>query len=66
MAKPDLQPVYVKPSDGQLKALKGKLGLDNSQLNNLPNYNDDAAAEAGGLAIGDMYRTTSTIKVRVA
>jgi hypothetical protein len=30
------------------------------------NYADDAAAAAGGLAIGDVYRTGSALKVRVA
>lgn len=32
----------------------------------LTNYADDTAAAAGGLAIGDLYRTGSAIKVRVA
>lgn len=31
----------------------------------LGNYADDTAAAAGGVAIGQLYRTTSTIKVRV-
>lgn len=31
-----------------------------------PSYADDTAAAAGGLAIGDVYRTGSTLKVRVA
>jgi hypothetical protein len=32
----------------------------------LGNFADDAAAAAGGVAIGELYRTTSTIKVRIA
>ena len=66
MAKPDLQPVYVDPNDGQLKRLKGKLGLGVSSLNELPAFADDSAADSGGLKIGEMYRTGSIIKVRVA
>ena len=31
-----------------------------------PSYADDAAAASGGLAVGDVYRTGSTLKVRVA
>jgi hypothetical protein len=32
----------------------------------LGDYADDAAAAAGGVVVGQLYRTTSTIKVRVA
>lgn len=32
----------------------------------LTEYADDAAAATGGLAVGDMYRTGSVIKVRVS
>lgn len=32
----------------------------------LSNYADDAAAAAGGIAVGELYRTGSAIKVRVA
>jgi len=39
-------------------------------LNNLntllPNYADDAAAATGGIPVGGLYRSTSTIKVRIA
>jgi hypothetical protein len=37
-----------------------------ADLNNLPNYADDTAAASGGVPIGGLYRSTSTIKVRVA
>jgi hypothetical protein len=30
------------------------------------NFADDAAAAAGGLAVGDVYRTGSALKVRAA
>jgi UDP-N-acetylenolpyruvoylglucosamine reductase len=32
----------------------------------LPDYADDAAAATGGIPVGGLYRSTSTIKVRVA
>ena len=35
-------------------------------LNTLGDYANDAAAEAAGVAIGELYRSTSTLKVRVA
>lgn len=39
-------------------------------LNNLntllPNYADDAASAAGGIPVGGLYRTTSTVKVRIS
>ncbi len=66
MAKPDLQPVFARPSDGQLKQLKGKLGLAVSSLDQLPAHADDSAADTAGLAIGELYRTGSVVKVRVA
>ncbi len=68
MAKPDLQPVYVDPNDGQMKRLKGKLGLGTSALNQLPDAANDAAAALLDpvVAVGELYRTDSTIKVRIA
>lgn len=35
-------------------------------LNSLPNFADDTEALAGGVAIGSLYRSTSTIKVRIS
>lgn len=32
----------------------------------LGNYADDVAAAAGGVAVGELYRTASAVKVRVA
>jgi hypothetical protein len=56
MAKPDLQKVYVKPDDGNLRRLDGKLGLGLA-LANLPEYADSATAAAAGLAVGTLFRT---------
>lgn len=35
-------------------------------LNTLPNYANDAAAAAGGVAVGAMYRNGSVLMVRVS
>jgi hypothetical protein len=56
MAKPDLQAVYVKPDDGNLRRLDGKLGLALA-LENLPVYADSATAAAAGLAEGSLFKT---------
>ena len=37
-----------------------------TSFNTLGNYANDAAAQAGGVAIGGMYRNGSVIQVRVA
>jgi hypothetical protein len=66
MAKPDLQQVRINPSTGALKTLKGKLGLAESRLDQLTDAADDAAAASAGVPVGGLYRTTSTLKVRVA
>jgi len=58
MAKPDLQSVYVKPDDGNLRRLDGKLGLELA-LGNLATYADNSAAVAGGLAVGSIYKTSA-------
>ena len=57
MAKPDLQAVYVKPDDSNLRRLDGKLGLALA-LENLPVYADSATAAAAGLDVGSLFRTT--------
>lgn len=66
MAKPDLQATYVDPNTGQIKSLKGKLGLGTSRLDQLVNAADDNAATASGTTVGELYRTGSAVKVRVA
>ena len=35
-------------------------------LANVSDYADDSAAAAGGLAVGDVYRTGSVLKIRVS
>lgn len=37
-----------------------------TDLDSLPAHADDSAAESGGVPIGGLYRTGSTLKVRVA
>lgn len=46
--------------------LNGTYSASPIQMALPPNYADDAAAAAGGLVVGAMYRTGSTLKVRVA
>lgn len=66
MAKPDLQAAFVDPTTGQIKRLKGKLGLGVSNMNNLTDAANDGAADSAGVAIGELYRNGSVIQVRVA
>ena len=35
-------------------------------ISNIQNYADDAAASAGGVSIGGIYRTAGDLKVRIA
>lgn len=58
MAKPDLQPVYVRPDDGNLRRLEGKLGLELA-LGNLATHADNAAAVTAGLTVGSIYKTAA-------
>jgi len=37
-----------------------------ANLNELPDHADDTAAASGGVPIGGLYRSTSTLKVRVS
>lgn len=45
--------------------LNRMLPADASEPIDLDEYADDAAAEAGGVEIGHLYRTGSAVKVRV-
>lgn len=47
-------------------APKGSGWVAFNSITNVPEYADDAAAAAGGLNIGGIYRTGSALKVRVA
>jgi len=64
MAKPDLQEVYVKPSDGVARRLDGKLGLAPA-FDNLVNANGDVAAAAAGVPVGGLYHNSGDVKVRL-
>jgi hypothetical protein len=62
---------YFIPYEGMVKKIGDVYseyfsGAWRSVFTNLPNYADDAAASAGGVVVGELYRTTSTLKVRVA
>lgn len=66
MAKPDLQLVYVNTSSGNLKRLKGKLGLAEA-FENLLTANGPGDAAASGVPVGGLYvqATTSGVAVRL-
>jgi len=66
MAKPDLQAVYVSPTDGQLKRLKGKLGLAPA-FDNIIVADDENAAILLGLQVGGVWadgNDANSLKVR--
>ena len=68
MAKPDLQAVFVTPGKGQLKRLKGKLGLG-AALENLIVADDEAAAIVLGLEVGGIWadgNDANTLKLRTS
>jgi hypothetical protein len=44
----------------------GGLSLNGAVSASLTNYADDAAAATGGVAVGQLYRTASAVKVRVS
>lgn len=67
MAKPDLQPMYVKPSTGRVRRDDGKLGLADANLHNLPTASNNTTAATAGVAVGGLYKDSSGfIKVRTA
>lgn len=68
-------PPYAATADWPRNVAQAITELQNSivgpksittQLNNLTDYADDTAAAAGGVAIGEFYRTGSVVKIRVA
>jgi hypothetical protein len=65
MAKPDLQEVYVKPDDGVVRRLKGKLGLA-AAFDNLVEATDNTTAAAAGVPVGGLYHNSGSVKVRTA
>lgn len=69
MAKPDLQQVFVKPDDGVIRRLKGKLGLA-AAFDNMQDAANDAAAAVLNVPVGGLYRDstatpTNVVRVRV-
>ena len=60
MAKPDLQATYVDPSTGNLRRLKGKLGLGQA-MENLVEAADDSAADTAGVPVGGLYHTAAGV-----
>ena len=65
MAKPDLQEVYVKPDDGVVRRLKGKLGLAPA-FDNLKDAASDNAAALLGVPVGGLYHNSGDVKVRTS
>lgn len=71
MAKPDLQAVYVDPANGEMRRLKGKLGLGADIFDSLPSATSNSTAATAGVAVGGLYKditvpTSVVIKVRTA
>jgi hypothetical protein len=64
MAKPDLQKVYVKPDDGVVRRLDGKLGLA-AAFDNLVNAANDTAAATAGVPVGALYHNAGAVRVRL-
>ncbi len=69
MAKPDIQRAYITAS-GTLFRDDGKLGLeDKGPVTGLAlaelNFSGDAAAAAGGVALGELYHINGAVKVRL-
>ncbi len=64
MAKPDLQAVYVDPSDGDLRRLDGKLGLKVA-FENMVEANSDGNAANAGVPVGGLYHDSGDVKIRL-
>ena len=63
MAKPDLQAVYVDPTDGDLRRLDGKLGLKVA-FENMIDAANDGNAESSGVPIGGLYHDDGNVRIR--
>lgn len=63
--RPTLSPNGSDTNISMQFAPKGT-GVLNVPIANVPEYADDAAAAAGGLVVGDIYRTASALKIRVS
>lgn len=62
--------VFTPSADGNPRiapsAGKMRIGPITISLSDVPNYADDVAATAGGLSVGDVYRTGSALKIRAS
>lgn len=65
MAKPDIQPVHVRPGSGELRRLDGKLGLGVA-LDNMMGAANDNEATNSGIPLGGLYHVGGDVKVRVS
>lgn len=68
---PPAEVVLFLPAEGTLVSDTAAANLFNKSLDapllsSIPDYANDAAAAAGGVEVGQMYRTASALKVRVA
>lgn len=68
---PPADVILFLPPEGTLVSAETAAVLENKVLKapslaSIPDHADDVAAAAGGVAIGQMYRTASVLKVRVA
>lgn len=59
-------PRKVANAINSLLVRQAEIGSVTDQLSNLSEYADDTAAAAGGVEVGEFYRTGSAIKVRVS
>ena len=69
MAKPDIQAAFITAS-GTLFRDDGKLGLeDKGPVTGLAlaalDFTNDSNAEAGGVALGELYHNSGDVKIRL-
>jgi hypothetical protein len=62
---PQIDAGVPKYLDKEFRKVERAVSSIVSALGNLQNFADDTAAAAGGIAIGEFYRTGSALKVRV-
>lgn len=58
-------PPYAPSEQEWRRQVAGQLNPFFQRLASLPNYANDAAAAAGGVEIGELYRNGSVVMVRV-
>ena len=63
----DLGSTTAKFADAYINTINGgALSLTGSTTMSLSNYADDAAAAAGGIGVGQLYRNGSVVQIRVS